>query len=530
MRLISVSFLFLVLSISFLTIAQDSVSVVPDAEESLQKTEPAAAQPEQSTKATNKEEIKTDTKTDTTKQIESEEAGKSPAEQTKPAEKEPAPQDSDSARTMELPAQEKQADTIPVDKEPSPEQGESEKADSSENVLVKEAEDLDVVVEEDEDLILVDDDEEELIIADEKKESVPPTGATDTTQKDTLSAEVESFAEDTQSQQKPVVRPATETREKETITPKPIVIGEKDTTDTAAPEKKEKPVAIEEMRSIDFAKNLNDYRSPKKAMFMSLLLPGLGQAYTKKYWKTAIFGVAEAAIVGFSIKYALDGRDKKEEARDFADLHFSPAKFFGFYEDFIQYTEHDSMGVDDYTMIFGEDLDEQKRKYSGITDPGTSHDNKYRQDFDAIIEEEAFVQGWDDCELHFDYESGFTLDSVAYVYAYTYYTSDTLWLVNMTTKDHSDTLQSAVFGYSENQRKYSRMMTRSNHLYSISGNLIFLLIANHIISAVDAFISARAYNDKLLNKKSVWQHINLDQRISLNERGMESRYGIVVRF
>jgi len=183
---------------------------------------------------------------------------------------------------------------------------------------------------------------------------------------------------------------------------------------------------------------------------------------------------------------------------------------------------------DDLTFIFGETLEQFKTKYTGINNK--SHDYKYRQDYDRDIGTNPFVQGWDDCELRFDSSSGYILDDAAYAYHYTYYTSDTLWEVNMTSKDGTDTLQSGIYGYSARQVKYNGIMSRSNHLYTVSGNILFLLLANHIISAVDAFISARVYNEKLLNKKSFWQHINLDQQIAFTEKGIESRYGIRVRF
>jgi hypothetical protein len=42
--------------------------------------------------------------------------------------------------------------------------------------------------------------------------------------------------------------------------------------------------------------------SPKKAMLMSACLPGLGQAYNKKYWKIPIIYAGAAAITYFAIR------------------------------------------------------------------------------------------------------------------------------------------------------------------------------------------------------------------------------------
>ncbi len=399
--------------------------------------------------------------------------------------------------------------------------------------VVETADDMDVIVEEDEDLLLIGEEEENLLITDEKEENLLAEEKKDTVPKDTvLSAETPVEEVGKQVDEKPVGTQTPEVKETETpaVESDTVTVQGKEDVEviTAEEEPEEQPIVIEKTRSIDFAKNLKEYRSPKKAMFMSLLLPGLGQAYTKKYWKTALFGVIEAAIIGFSVKFSVDGRDKKEEAREFADLHFEPGKFFRFYEDFEQYTAPDSMNVEDVSFIFGESLESYKNKYTGIKDK--SYDYKYRQDYDRDIGSSPFVQGWDDCELHFDPVTGYTLDSAGYVYSYTHYSSDTLWQVNMLDKKNGDTIASGIYGYSSNQNKYNHMMSRSNHLYSVSGNILFLLLANHVISAVDAFISARAFNERLLNKQSLWQRINLDQQIAFTSNGFESRYGIRVRF
>lgn len=98
-----------------------------------------------------------------------------------------------------------------------------------------------------------------------------------------------------------------------------------------APVETVKPAVIEQVRSINFAKNLKEYRSPKTAMFMSLLLPGLGQAYTKRYVKAGVFGAVEIALISASVKFAMDGTRKKKDAQAFADLHFDADTFRVFY-------------------------------------------------------------------------------------------------------------------------------------------------------------------------------------------------------
>ena len=52
--------------------------------------------------------------------------------------------------------------------------------------------------------------------------------------------------------------------------------------------------------------------SPKKATYFSLVLPGLGQAYNKKYWKIPLV----YAIIGVPLVLGLDQQSQFKEFRD----------------------------------------------------------------------------------------------------------------------------------------------------------------------------------------------------------------------
>jgi hypothetical protein len=67
-----------------------------------------------------------------------------------------------------------------------------------------------------------------------------------------------------------------------------------------------KAVIISDTNKIVTATDTNKIKlkkhSPKKAMLMSACLPGLGQAYNKKYWKIPVIYASAAAIAYFAIK------------------------------------------------------------------------------------------------------------------------------------------------------------------------------------------------------------------------------------
>ena len=200
--------------------------------------------------------------------------------------------------------------------------------------------------------------------------------------------------------------------------------------------------------------------------------------------------------------------------------------FFTFYEDFEQLISPESIDVDIY-MIF-DTLSNYKKKFT--PEKLADYESDERQDFDDAIGDESFVQGWDDCEPSFD-ASGFDItDSTDMYYFRPYNTTDSIWVLYMYEIGSNALVKSGVFGYSKNQEKYNDMVSLSDHYYKVSTILIFFIVANHVASAVDAFISARAFNDKLLHKESLWQRINIDHQVAFAQDGFHSRLGIRVRF
>ncbi len=386
------------------------------------------------------------------------------------------------------------------------------------------AENTGIIVEEDDEKFIIDEEEESLIVEEE----------------DNIITEEEPLpSEDKMSPAKTVVT------DKDSVpTEKSIGVQKKSTSVSketeAAKEVTEKkpeimqPAKIEKTQSIDFAKNLKEYRSPKKAMFLSLLLPGLGQIYSKKYTKAALFGIVEAALIGFAVKNSIDGKNKKEDARDYADKHFNMDRLLEYYNNLKEYliTEYDDEVADsiiDHYILIGESIEDYHKKYQ--KDLLDDHDSEERQAFDRDIEMRVFVQGWNDAEPYFDPEEGYNYDSSTYYcsYAPVKDKEDSLmWMLFRIEK--GDTLFDPIYGYSKFQHKYIKIVDKSDNYYRTTKNLILIMIANHIVSAIDAFISARAYNKKLLGKKSVWQHINLDHGIVFTNNGIKSRFGFRVKF
>jgi len=64
--------------------------------------------------------------------------------------------------------------------------------------------------------------------------------------------------------------------------------------------------------SLSIAQDTLPIHSPKKATYLSLALPGLGQAYNKKYWKIPLV----YALIGVPLAIAIDQQSKFDDFKD----------------------------------------------------------------------------------------------------------------------------------------------------------------------------------------------------------------------
>lgn len=285
------------------------------------------------------------------------------------------------------------------------------------------------------------------------------------------------------------------------------------------------PARVDGVRSVNFARNLKEYRSPKLAMLLSLLVPGTGQAYARSAWKSALFGVLEATIVGLSIGFNVAGGNARDDAHSYASKHYDPSAtaFPAYYDSLKAYLE--KIAVADTNYNPQEILDYFYYHYDTTRQFLDIYDEERRRkstSFYDWITSTAFVHGWDDAQP-------------AYMDMYNSSPSDTfrvsadgkeyLYVINPHRNVVSDRPDSAfmliglngpdkqkrVFGYSDHQLTFEDMLSTSNDYYRVGGNVLFLLLVNHIASAIDAGITAKRYNDRLLGKQSLWERVHIDQ-------------------
>jgi hypothetical protein len=306
-----------------------------------------------------------------------------------------------------------------------------------------------------------------------------------------------------------------------------------------------KPVTIEDARPINFARNLKDYRSPKLAMLLSLVVPGLGQAYVGKpfnYFKAGAFIAVEAAIIGVSAYYNNKGNTRYNQAKNYANSYYSYDSMVGYYNQLLNFLEKDPSNNMPETLAY-EKLNEIYIDTLGTaTSSFTKFYNKNHpsQDYYHTIGNSEYIHGWKGCEPSLDeigrVASGDTLiDNPAYRYRYQRAPDSAgNYLVNIIDRTTGQVISAAdyqlQYGYSPYQRDYNTMINESNKFYKTATYVLFVILINHVASAVDALISARSYNNWLLGRQTFWDKISLQPTTAFSGQYLSPGLTMSVRF
>ncbi|MDO5577266.1 MAG: hypothetical protein Q4F84_09310, partial [Fibrobacter sp.] len=360
----------------------------------------------------------------------------------------------------------------------------------------------------DEEELILDGDEEELLVDEEpvetekvSEQAVSAQGTSDSLTSQATEASENSAAEAATQ----VYKPAPETQKiTKSVESGVLIPSPKDgiNLDSISPPQ------IEKMQSINFAENASKYRSPKIAMLMSFLVPGTGQAYAKCGWRAGVYGAVEVAVIAVGAAFGVKGKNTKKDAKNFANAHYNYDNFNNYYQNL---SRHFSDTVINELFSYPE-VD----TFKALCEKKNEEYYKFLKDVDN-----PFIQGWDDVTPKFD--DDFKVDQSAYP-GYTQMT-DSSYFVFVGTDSTK-----AQFGFSKNQEKYRDLMSESNRNYRVAKNVFTLLIVNHIVSAIDAGFTAKAYNDKLLGKQSFWQNINIKEQQVATASGLMNGYVLQVRF
>lgn len=276
-------------------------------------------------------------------------------------------------------------------------------------------------------------------------------------------------------------------------------------------------VKIEDADSINFAKNLKNYRNPKIAMLLSLILPGAGEVYAKNYVRAGIFGALEAGVIITGALVRAKSNDLRDDARKFADQHYSVDSLISYYNIFRSNFSKTSDIISEADTVFNNAV-------NGL-DP-TKFSKKTNGFYDIVRDSASpYIQGWDDVTPKVD--NNYQIQDTAYV---KFIDTSAAFDSSFFFIRKSDPDSVLCFGTSRNQQIYDKKISKAEDKYERARTIFFMMVLNRIASAIDAGICAKAYNDKLLGKKSAWQRINIKDITVASGNGPATGYALEVRF
>jgi len=218
-------------------------------------------------------------------------------------------------------------------------------------------------------------------------------------------------------------------------------------------------------------------KSPVVAGLMSLAIPGAGEVYSGEYTKGAIFFVAEVVGLTVGILQNKKGDDRTTEFQAYADEHWSAVKYAQYLNTYagVQYRADKKNATIDLTAPRDVLWSQINAYEEGPWAEGFSHKlPKYpeQQYYELIGKYNQFKYGWD-----------------------TYPVDPATGLPRKDTGYNNDIPQQLL--------DYAKVRGTANDFYSASRLAFSLVVVNHLLSAVDGYLSARHYNTGISSHMSM---------------------------
>jgi len=209
--------------------------------------------------------------------------------------------------------------------------------------------------------------------------------------------------------------------------------------------------------------NPPDRKSSWAASGLSLVVPGAGELYAESYWKSGLFFAAEVAAWIVAYAYDKKGDRQTDIFQDYADAHWSIVTYANWIRQYysaeasvITANPGDPQYWDQVNMA--EDAIAQRPSPTGFT-----HHLPHRpeqQYYELIGKYPQFLGGWDDAG----------------------------------NRGPTDVLNANV---SPRFLDYSLMRGKANDYYNIASVAVSVVVVNHVLSAIDAYFTASAFNRSL---------------------------------
>lgn len=227
--------------------------------------------------------------------------------------------------------------------------------------------------------------------------------------------------------------------------------------------------------SLNFPLPEDDRKSPLNAAIFSAILPGSGQLYTESYLEGVGFVAAEVGLWVVYSAYNSKGDKRTDEFQDFADQHWSVVMYVewmqkNFPGESSGIIVNSNTGLSPWERVDWNQLNTSEDLIGKISGSGFTHrlpPRPEQQYYELIGKYPQFGGGWDDAKT---------------------------FKANGTEFGPLDLLQRNL---SPRFLLYSQMRGEANDFYRIASTASYFLIANHVLSALEAAWSAARFNSRL---------------------------------
>lgn len=215
-------------------------------------------------------------------------------------------------------------------------------------------------------------------------------------------------------------------------------------------------------KSLSLNVDSSKLKSPILGATMSAIIPGAGQIYSKSFIKSAVFLAVEA---GLWITYAVfqgKGNDQTTSYENYAKQNWNMRKYAQWLKDqSFQRADQINMSSDDYTLRLQINYCEEINFSHQLPPPGE------QQYYEVIGKYQNYVTGWSTADVT---------------------------VINK--NNYGTTKLSQVSFYMDERQK-------ANDYYNNGTTTLMVVVLNHLVSAVDGFLSVNSYNNKYVLKGSV---------------------------
>ncbi|MDK9700968.1 MAG: DUF5683 domain-containing protein [bacterium] len=214
-----------------------------------------------------------------------------------------------------------------------------------------------------------------------------------------------------------------------------------------------------------------------KAVLLSAILPGAGQFYAGQKWKGYTFMGVEVALWALAISYTMQGNDKDDEFKKFADANWMQ----------LQYRNKE------YELAILGTLPNRQSGLSGNPFPGTrvEWDNLPWTGGTGTLHDRSW---W--LPTNFTHELPGDRDQQYYEMIGKYLTQFGFAWNDQYGDDTTGASVGVWNGVSKNAEKYADMRYDSNQLLKMGNNMFMIVMVNHVASAVEAAMYVKKHNSQ----------------------------------